>query len=197
MKSSTELSDNLLKDFKSSKYQESYLRLANDRNIFLCEDVTKEVAATISALLIYYDNIDTTKDINIYINSNGGDADSLINMYDIMQVIKSPIKTICIGKAYSAGAVLLAAGTKGKRVAFQNSEVMLHQLQCSFPIIGKTEAASSDIYLKFLNKYNDKILKILSKHTGYSLSKIKTDSARDLFFSAEEALNYNLIDEII
>jgi len=191
------LSNPFQKDFKPSKYQESYIKLANDRSIFLYEDVTKEVAATISALLIYYDNVNSSQDINIYINSNGGDADSLINMYDIMQVIKSPVRTICIGKAYSAGAVLLAAGTKGKRSAFKNSEVMLHQLQCSFPIIGKTEAASSDLYLKFLTKYNDKILKILSKHTGFPLSKIKNDSSRDLFLSAEEALKYNLIDVII
>lgn len=189
--------DHMLKDFKPSKYQESYIKLANSRNIFLYEDITKEVAATISALLIYYDNVNQDQDITIYINSNGGDADALINMYDIMQVIKSPIQTICIGKAYSAAAVLLAAGAKGKRFAFNNSEVMLHQLQCSFPIIGKTEAAASDIYLDFLNKYNDKILKILSKHTGLPLNKIKSDSARDLFLSAEQSLKYNLIDSII
>src|SRR5271165_3282131 len=98
-----------------SKYWETYVKLVKDRAIFLAEDFTKEVASSIAALLLHYDNEDPTKDITIYIHSNGGDVAALNCIYDVMHMITAPVKTVCIGKSYSCGAALLAAGTKGKR----------------------------------------------------------------------------------
>lgn len=183
-------------EMHDSKYQETYLKLAGSRNIFFCEDVTSQTASTMTALLIYYDSI-SHDDINIYINSNGGDADALINIYDVMQLISSPVKTICVGKAYSAASIILAAGTKGKRYLYKNSEVMLHQLQCSFPIYGKEGALSSAQYYEFLNDYNDSVIKILSKHVGKSMATIKKDLARDLFLSPKDAVKYGIADHIM
>ena len=180
---------------KLSKYDTSYIFLAKDRIIFLKENITKEVAAELSALLLYYDN-ECQSDIGIYMHCNGGDADGLVNIYDVIQMIKSPVQTICIGKAYSAAAVLLAAGTPGRRFAFKNSKIMIHGIQCVFPVPGHDQINSKN-YLRFLNKNNDNIMKMLAKHTGHTLSQIKEDCKRDLYLSAKEALDYGIIDNII
>lgn len=179
----------------SYRYDASYVFLARDRIIFLKENVTKEVAAELSALLLYYDN-ESQDDIALYLYCSGGDADGLINIYDVMQMIKAPVQTICLGKAYSAAAILLAAGTKGKRFAFPNSKVMIHGMQCNFPIPGQDQVNSKN-YLEFLNKNNDNIMKILAKHTGHDLQKIKKDCERDLYLSAKEAKDYGIIDHIV
>ena len=112
----------LLKQMPLAGYAETYVRLTQSRMIFLSEDVTKQTAAEMAALLLYYDNEDHESDISVYVHSNGGDAAGLANIYDVMQMIKSPVKTICIGKAYSAGAVILAAGAKGERYALKSSK---------------------------------------------------------------------------
>src|ERR1035437_983358 len=163
-------------------YDETYIRLAKDRVIFLSENVTREVAAQLSALLLYYDNESRKKTIDIYIHSNGGDASGLSNIYDVMQMIKAPIKTICIGKCYSAGAVILAAGSKGLRYAFENSKVMIHGIQCAFPIPGH-DMTNSHNYYEFLNENNDNIVKILAKHTGHSIAKVKEDCKGDVWLT--------------
>lgn len=179
-----------------SKYIESYIKLAKDRNIFLSENFSKDTASEMSALLFYYDSQNSEKDITIYIHSNGGDASALANIYDVIQMIQSPVKTVCIGKAYSAGAVLLAAGSKGKRYIFKNARVMIHGIQCVFPIIGH-DIANSKNYYKFLNENNDNIMKILADHTGHPLSKLKDDCKRDVWLDSKQALDYGIVDHIL
>lgn len=180
---------------KPSKYESSYVWLAKDRFIFLKEAITKEVASELSALLLYYDN-ESSDDICIYIHSNGGDSDGLINIYDVIHMIKSPVSTVCLGKAYSAAAILLAAGTKGKRYAFKNSKIMIHGVQFAFPIPGDDQVNSKN-YFDFVKKNNDNIMKMLASDTGHTIEKITEDCKRDLFLDAKQALEYGIIDRII
>lgn len=180
----------------NSKYDSSYIYLSKSRSIFLKEVISKEVAADLSALLLYYDSRSAEEDITLYLHCNGGDADGLINVYDVMKLIRAPIKTVCIGKAYSAAAVLLAAGTKGKRFAMKNSKIMIHGIQCMFPIPGYDQVNSKN-YLDFLNTHNDTIMKILSSHTEKPLKQIKEDCKRDMFLDAKQAMNYGIIDKIL
>lgn len=179
-----------------SRYESTSIFLTKNRMLFLKENITKEVAAELSALLLYYDNQSPIDPIGIYIHSNGGDADGLIQIYDVMQMIRAPIQTICIGKAYSAAAILLASGSQGLRLAFKNSKIMIHGLQCVFPIPGFDQINSKN-YLKFLKEHNDDILKLLSKHCKKSISEIKQDCKRDLYFNAKQAIDYGIIDGII
>lgn len=181
-----------------SKYWESYVKLASGRVIFLSEDFSKEAASATAALLLYYDNQDQTEDITIYINSDGGDVSALNCIYDVIQLIKAPVKTVCIGKCYSAGAVLLAAGAKGKRYIMRNAEVMIHKIQVGFPIINKTQI-DHESYLTFLNMVNNNLMKMLSKHTGQPIAKIKADfsSRRDIYMDAKQAIAYGLADHIV
>ena len=177
-------------------YSETYFKLAKDRIIFMSENVTKESAAELSALLLYYDNEDREEPIQLYIHSNGGDTSGLSNIYDVMQMIHAPVKTICIGKCYSAGAVLLAAGTKGERYAFKNSSIMIHGVQCGFPIPGH-DVSNSKNYYEFLEDINDNVIRILSDHTGQSMEKVRADCLRDVWLDAKQALEYGIIDHII
>lgn len=180
----------------ANHYIETYIKLAKNRIIFLSEDVNKDVAAQLSAMLLYFDNEDHEAPIELYIHSNGGEVSGLSNIYDVMQMISAPIKTICIGKCYSAGAVLLAAGTKGQRFAFKNSNVMIHGIQCGFPIPGH-DVVNSKNYYDFLKDHNDTVMKILAHHTGHSLEKIKQDCLQDVWMDAKQALEYGIIDHII
>jgi ATP-dependent Clp protease protease subunit len=177
--------------------QSAYITLSKNRIIFLNEKITKTTASEMCALLLYYDNQNSEKDIEIYINTDGGDSLALSHIYDIMQTIKSPIKTICIGKAYSAGAILLASGSPGKRCILKHAKVMIHGIQCAFPIIGDVDQEGSQNYFNFLNSHNNSIMKIISKHTGQPLSKVIKDCKRDVFMDAKEALSYGLVDYII
>lgn len=179
------------------KYQSVYIALSSTRNVFLNEVFTKETSATLTALLLYYDNQSHTEDISIYINSVGGDASALTNIYDVIQMIEAPVQTICLSKAYSAGAFLLAAGTKGKRFIMPHAQVMIHGVQCVFPIIGEDHPTNSKHYYDFLVSSNDMVMKMLSKHTGQSLDKVKQDCSKDLFMNAKEALQYGIVDGII
>jgi|ERR1700722_679308 len=177
------------------KYTECYAALAKERMIFISEDITKDTASSLSGMLLYYDSENDVDDISIYINTNGGDTHALSNIYDVMQMIKSPIKTICIGKAYSAGAVVLAAGTKGKRFITKNASVMTHGIQFAFP--SSPDQRDSEIYFKYLKDHNDMILTILAKHTGQTIEKILEDCKKDNYFDAKQALEYGIVDEII
>lgn len=179
----------------SHSYFETYVKASKSRVIFFSDIVTKKSAADLAAMLLYYDNLNHDN-IFLYINSPGGDASGLSCIYDIMQMIKSPIKTICMAKAYSAGAILLAAGTAGERYAFKNSEIMIHGIQCIFPLPGE-DISNSKNYFSFLKDNDDKVMKILAHHTGYSLAKVKKDCEQDLWLSAPEALEYGIIDAII
>lgn len=177
-------------------YQDSYLKMTKNRAIFFSEDVSDAAAAELSALLLYYDNQDHEAPIHLHIHSNGGAISGLNNIYDVMQMVHAPIKTVLLGKCYSAGAVILAAGTKGERYALKSSNVMIHGPQFAFPVIGE-DITTSKNYLEFLNDVNDLLMKMLSKHTGQPLSKLKADCSRELWLTAPEALKYGLIDHIL
>ncbi len=179
------------------RYSDAYIKLAKNRVIFLNEDITKETSASISALLLYFDHLDPTKDINLLINSNGGDASALGAIYDAMQMIDAPVKTVCMGKCYSAAAILLATGSSGKRLALKNSQIMIHGLQCAFPLMGENDDAKSKLYFDFLRKSNTAIMKIMAKHVGKPAQEIEKDCLRDFYLTAEQALNYGIIDKIL
>jgi ATP-dependent Clp protease protease subunit len=170
-----------------------YSRLLKDRIVFIGTVVDDNAANLIIAQLLFLQMEDQGKDINIYINSPGGVVTSGLAIYDTMQFIKPDVCTYCIGQATSMGAVLLAAGTKGKRYALPNSRVMIHQ-----PWGGvQGQAADIAIQSKEILSTRDRLNKILAKHTGQSVEKIAKDTDRDYFMSAEEAKNYGLVDEVI
>lgn len=177
-------------------YSDTYVKLTKNRSIFLSEDVSKDNAAQLSALLLHFDNEDHESEITLYIHSNGGDASGLSNIYDVMQMISAPVKTVCIGKCYSAGAVILAAGSKGSRYAFKSSKIMIHGIQFGFPLPGQ-DIISSKNYYEFIKENNDNIMKILAKHTGHTLEKVKEDCKQDVWLDPKQALQYGLIDHII
>ena len=177
-------------------YADTYLKLSKERVIFFSEDVTKKSAAELSAMLLYYDNEDHESEITLYLNSNGGDASGLSNIYDVMQMIQAPVKTVCLGKCYSAGAVILAAGTKGERYALKSSKIMIHGIQFGFPLPGQ-DIITSKNYYDYIKENNDIIMKILANHTGHPLEKLKEDCKQDLWMDAKQALQYGIIDQII
>ncbi|MFA5248534.1 MAG: ATP-dependent Clp protease proteolytic subunit [Patescibacteria group bacterium] len=170
-----------------------YSRLLKDRIIFLGEPIDDHVANIVIAQLLFLDAEGGDKDIKFYINCPGGSVSSGLAIYDTMQYIKSPISTICVGLAASMAAVLLAAGTPGKRFALPNSEVMIHQ------VLGGTEGQASDIkiYAEHILKTKDKLNTLLASFTGQDVKKIEEDSDRNNFMSAEEAKKYGLIDKVI
>ena len=170
-----------------------YSRLLKDRIVFLGAPVDDAMANIIIAQLLFLENQDPDKDIKLYINSPGGSVSAGLAIYDTMQYIKPDVSTICIGMAASMGAVLLAAGQKGKRFILPNAEVMLHQ------VMGGTEGQAIEIkiHAEHILKTKDKINQILADHTSQSLAKIEKDTDRDYFMSPEEALKYGLVDKII
>jgi len=177
-------------------YADTYVKLAKHRIIFISEGFNDTMAAQTSAMLLYFDNEDHETPIEIYIHSNGGAVTGLLNIYDVMQMIRAPIKTVCIGKSFSAGAVILAAGTKGERYALKNSRVMIHGIQVAFPIPGH-DMTNSKNYYEYLMSENDKLMKILAYHTGHSLDKVKEDCKQDVWMDAKQVLEYGIIDHII
>ena len=170
-----------------------YSRLLKDRIIFLGEEIDEYSANLVVAQLLFLDAEDSEKDINLYINSPGGLVTAGLAIYDTMNYIKADVSTICVGMAASMGAFLLAAGAKGKRYALPNAEVMIHQ-----PMGGASGQASDvRIHADWIMKTKDKLNKILSENTGKKLSVIEKDTDRDNFMSAEEAVEYGLIDAVI
>lgn len=170
-----------------------YSRLLKDRIIFLGTDVNSAVANTIIAQLLFLESQDSKKDIKLYINSPGGSVTDGLAIYDTMQYIKPDVSTICLGMAASMGAVLLAAGAKGKRFALPNAEIMIHQ------VMGGMQGQASDIkiHAERILEVKAKLNEILHKHTGKALKQIEKDSDRDNFMTAEAAKAYGLVDEII
>ena len=170
-----------------------YSRLLKDRIIFLGNPVTDELANVIIAQLIFLEGDNPNKDINLYINSPGGSVTAALAMYDTIQYIKPDVNTICMGQAASAGALLLASGTAGKRYALPYSRVMIHQ-----PAGGiQGKAAEAEVHINELLRIRETLNEILSKHTGKSVEKIAEDIEEDYFMTAEEAVEYGIIDEII
>ena len=170
-----------------------YSRLLNDRIIFLGEEVTDVSATLIGAQLLFLESEDPGKDIHMYINSPGGSVSAGLAIYDTMQYIKCDVSTICIGMAASMGAFLLAGGTKGKRMALPNSEIMIHQ-----PSGGaQGQATEIKIVAEQILKTKRKLNEILAANTGKPLEQIEIDTERDNYMSAEEAKAYGLIDNVI
>jgi ATP-dependent Clp protease protease subunit len=176
-----------------------YSRLLNDRIIFVGGyegEFTTESANSLIAQLLYLDSVDDSKDINLYINSPGGMVTAGLAVYDTMQFIKSPISTVCMGMAMSFGAVILAAGSKGKRYALPNSRIMIHQ-----PLImgGGISGQATDIEIESREmQLNKKVLtEIIARHCGQSVEKVRQDMERNLYMSAEEAKKYGLIDDVL
>ena len=170
-----------------------YSRLLKDRIIFIDEDITEHTASIVVAQLLFLEAQDPEKDINIYINSPGGMVTAGMAIYDTMNFIKPDICTICVGMAASMAAVLLAAGTKGKRYALPNSEIMIHQPLGGFQGQASDIKINADHILGIKNKLN----KIISEATGQKLSVIDKDTDRDNYMSAAEAAEYGLIDKVI
>ncbi len=170
-----------------------YSRLLKDRIIFVGTPVDDNIANLIIAQLLFLQMEDVNKEISVYINTPGGSVTSGLAVYDTMQFVKCEVSTYCVGQAASMGALLLAAGTKGKRYALPHSRIMIHQ-----PWGGVTGAASDiSIQTNEILRLRDKINEILAQHTGKTLEEIKKDTDRDYFMSAEEAKNYGIIDEVI
>ncbi|HHU18545.1 MAG TPA: ATP-dependent Clp endopeptidase proteolytic subunit ClpP [Clostridiales bacterium] len=170
-----------------------YSRLLKDRIIFLGEAVDDHTASLIVAQLLYLEAEDTEKDINFYINSPGGSVTAGLAIYDTMKHIKPDVSTICVGMAASMGAFLLAAGTKGKRFALPNAEIMIHQ-----PLGGiKGQAEDIRIHAEWIIKTREKLNRILSENTGQNYEQIAKDTDRDNFMSADEAVKYGIIDKVM
>ncbi|MBQ0146215.1 MAG: ATP-dependent Clp endopeptidase proteolytic subunit ClpP [Lachnospiraceae bacterium] len=170
-----------------------YSRLLNDRIIFLGEEVNEVTASLVVAQILFLESEDPSKDINLYINSPGGVITAGMAIYDTMQYVKCDVSTICIGMAASMGAFLLAGGTKGKRYSLPNSEIMIHQ-----PSGGaQGQATEINIAAEHIIKTRQKMNQLLAANTGKSIEQIAHDTERDNFMTAQEALDYGLIDKII
>jgi ATP-dependent Clp protease protease subunit len=170
-----------------------YSRLLKDRIIFLGTPITDEISNVIMAQLIHLEGEDPGKDINLYINSPGGSVTSALAIYDTIEFIKPDVTTICMGQAASAAAILLAAGTKGKRFALPHARILIHQPH------GGAEGQSSDIEIQAreIQRIRDLLDQILADKTGQDLSKITADTDRDFIMTAEEAVNYGIIDQVL
>ena len=170
-----------------------YSRLLKDRIIFMGEQVHDGMANTVIAQMLFLESEDPDKDINVYINSPGGSVTAGLAIYDTMEYIKPDVATICMGQTTSMAALLLTAGAKGKRYALPHARIMIHQ-----PLGGaQGQATDIDIQAREILKIRDTINEILAKHTGKSLEKIRKDTERDFFMSAEEAKEYGIIDRVI
>ena len=170
-----------------------YSRVLKDRIIFLGSPIDDAVANTIIAQLLFLDNEEKNQDIKIYVNSPGGSVSAGLAIYDTMQHVKSDVSTICVGLAGSMGAIILAGGAKGKRLALPNSEIMIHQ------VMGGAEGQATDIKIRaeHILKVKSKLDKILVKHTNRTLTQIEKDTDRDYFMTPEEAMAYGIIDKIV
>lgn len=169
-----------------------YSRLLEERVVFLTGEINDEVANLVVAQLIYLESKDPAKDICLYINSPGGSVSAGLAIYDTMNYIRPDVSTVCMGFAASMGAFLLSSGAKGKRYALPNSEIMIHQ------VLGGTQGQASDveIHTRQLLKVKEKINRILAENTGKSLKQVTKDTDRDNYLTAQEALDYGIIDAV-
>ena len=170
-----------------------YSRLLNDRIVVLSDEVNDQTASLVIAQLLYLESQDSTKDISLYINSPGGSVSAGLAIYDTMNYIKCDVSTICIGMAASMGAFLLSSGAKGKRIALPNSEVMIHQP------LGQAQGQATDILIRadHIKRTRENLNSILAQNTGKPIEIIAQDTERDNFMTAQQALEYGLIDKVI
>lgn len=170
-----------------------FSRLLKDRIVFLGTVITDDVANLVTAQLLFLESEDPDRDIYFYINTPGGSVTAGLAIYDTMQYVRPQISTVCLGQAASMGAILLAAGTKGKRYALPHSRIMIHQ-----PLGGFQGAATDvDIQAREILRMREELNNILMKHTGQSLKRIEKDTDRDLFMTGKQALEYGFVDEVI
>ena len=169
-----------------------YSRLLEDRVVFLSGQITNELANLVVAQLIYLESKDPTKDISLYINSPGGEVTAGLAIYDTMKYIRCDVSTICIGMAASMGAFLLSSGTKGKRFALPNSEIMIHQ------VLGGSQGQASDVEIQTrqLLKIKQKLNKLLAENVGKPVEVVERDTDRDNYLTAEEAKDYGIVDQV-
>ncbi len=178
---------------KGERAYDIYSRLLKDRIIFLGEPIDETLANVIVAQMLFLESEDPDKDINLYINSPGGIVTAGLAIYDTMQYVKCPVSTICIGQAASMGALLLSGGSSGKRIALPNARIMIHQ-----PLGGaQGQATEIEIHAREILQMRERLTDILVKHTNQSRRKVKADTERDFFMSAEEAVSYGIIDKVI
>ena len=181
------------KSGREERVYDIYSRLLKDRIVFLGSGINDEVANAIVAQMLFLQSDDPKADIHLYVNSPGGSVSAGLAIYDTMQFITCDVATYCIGQAASMGAVLLTAGTAGKRFALPNARIMIHQ-----PLAGmQGTAAEIEIHAREFRRIKARMNEILIKHTGQSLDKIEEDTDRDCFMTAEEACKYRLIDQVI
>ena len=177
----------------SERSYDIYSRLLEDRVVFLCDEVNDATASLVVAQLLYLEAQDPEKDIHLYINSPGGSVSAGMAIYDTMNYIKCDVSTICIGMAASMGAFLLSSGAKGKRIALPNSEIMIHQ-----PLGGaRGQATDIKIQADLILRTRDNLNRILANNTGRSIEEIARDTERDNFMTANQALEYGLIDKVL
>ena len=170
-----------------------YSRLLKDRIVFLGTPIDDAVGNLIMAQLLHLESEDPDKDINLYVNSPGGDITSLFAIYDTMQYIKPDVSTICMGQAASAAAVLVLAGTKGKRYALPHSRILLHQPHGG----AQGQAVDIEIQAKEIIRYRQLLDQLIAEHTGQTLEKVSKDTDRDYILTADEAVEYGVVDEVI
>lgn len=168
-------------------------RLMKDRIIFLGTEINDDIANVVVAQLLFLESEDPEKDVNLYINSPGGMVSAGLAIYDTMQYVRCPITTICIGQAASMGAIILAAGTKGKRKALPHARIMIHQPHSGF----RGQAADIEIHAREILRTKETLGEILARHTGQTLYQIGIDSDRDFFMSSVQAKEYGLIDDVV
>jgi len=181
------------KSQRGERVYDIFSRLLEERIIFLAGPITDGTANLVIAQILYLASKDPKRDIKVYINSPGGSVTAGLAIYDTMQYVKCPVSTICVGLTGSMAAILLAAGSKGKRFALPNAEILLHQVAGG--VTG--QAIEIEITAKQIVKLKEKLNKILASHTGQPLEKVEKDTDRDFYMTAEEAKNYGLIDEVI
>jgi ATP-dependent Clp protease protease subunit len=179
---------------RGERHSDLYSRMLRENIIFIPTAIDDAVANIVCAQLIHLESENPDKDINIYINSPGGDITALFAIYDTMQFIKNDIATICLGQAASAAAVLLAAGTKGKRLALPHARVLLHQ---PWGQVGYGQVTDLELAAKEILRMRDLLDEILAKHTGQSIERIHADTDRDFVIEAPQAVEYGIIDEVI
>ena len=181
------------KSGREERVYDIYSRLLKDRIVFLGASIDNEVANAVVAQLLFLQSDEPKSDVHLYVNSPGGNVSAGLAIYDTMQFITCDVATYCIGQAASMGAVLLTAGTAGKRFALPNARIMIHQ-----PLAGMQGTATEiEIHAREFRRIKARMNEILIKHTGQSLDKIERDTDRDCFMTAEEACEYNLIDKVI
>jgi ATP-dependent Clp protease, protease subunit len=170
-----------------------YSRLLNERIIFLGTPINDDIANLIVAQMIHLESEDPDKDISMYINSPGGSVYAGLAIYDTMQFIKPDVQTICVGVAMSMGALLLAGGASGKRMALPNSKILIHQVSGGF----QGQATDIEIHAKEIIDVRQRLDKIIAEHTGQDLERVSRDTERDYFMSAEEAVEYSIVDRVL